>query len=133
MRWPLVQVLWLDSADPNDNWVRVSDWEEVGGLDCVSTGWLVGEDSEAIAIASHLSNPEEESPRANGLMAIPKAAILAARELEPANAASEPASLRASFGVQPFGELSCVRFADAFLSSRRGKRPARPVARARRV
>lgn len=120
MRRPLVQVLWLDSADPNGNWVRISVSEEIGELDCVSIGWLIGEDSESIAIASHLSSPEEEGTRANGLMAIPNAAILAARELEPANAAAARASQPASFG-EPSGE----RFADVFLASPQAKRSSR--------
>jgi hypothetical protein len=127
MRWSLVQVLWLDSADPNDSWVRASDWSEVGQLDCVSVGWLIGEDSEAVVLASHISDPEEEVPRANGIMAIPKRAILGARRLKTTTAAdpaSKRVSLRASFGVPAFGEIS-EPFADAFLSSPRGKRPFR--------
>lgn len=108
MRWPLVQVLWVDSADPGSNWVSVEQLSDYpnGSLDCVSIGWLISEGSESITLASHITDPEEQASEACGVLTIPKLAILAARELE----AASNASLRDGFSVAPCGAFPVPPF-----------------------
>lgn len=134
MRWPLVQVLWVDSADPGSNWVSVEQLSDYpnGSLDCVSIGWLISEGSESITLASHITDPEEEASEACGILTIPKLAILAARELEKATSAS----LRDGFSVAPCGSFSVPPFSsfcEAFSTARAVKNPRRRADRRRPV
>src|SRR5580700_1324572 len=124
MRWPLLQVLWVDSTDPANDWLPLGDLEGYpGSLDCTSVGWLVGEDKESVTLAAHLSYPEEECPRVCGVISIPKAAILGTKTIS----VSSSASLRASFSVPAFGSFS-VPFSASGRASQRGQ-PGRSVRR----
>lgn len=81
VRWPLVVVRWLDSCDV-PGWTRLSTWQGVRTLECVSVGFLVHEDEISKTLAPHLAYPNEEhTTQGSGIMVIPAGAILEVREI----------------------------------------------------
>lgn len=87
-RWPLVKVRWLDSASPR-GWQPMADWRGAGSLECVSVGYLYGEDAISKTIVPHFAYPDEDSNRqGGGIMVIPAGAILSVETLISASAYS---------------------------------------------
>jgi hypothetical protein len=80
--WPLVRVRWVDSSSPRVGWVRLSEWEGVGSLDCVSVGYLIHEDERQKTLAPHLAYPDDaEQCQGNGIIVIPLGAIVSVEAL----------------------------------------------------
>lgn len=84
VNYPLVAVQWVDSCSPDGGWtyskqiVRDYDPSVVR-----SVGWLVRETDAALVLAPHVANPNDaDSEQVDGLMAIPKVAIVARVEMQ---------------------------------------------------
>jgi hypothetical protein len=80
--WPLVRVRWVDSTSPRMGWIKISAWESVGSLECVSVGYLIAEDERCKTIAPHLAYPDDsEQCQGNGIIVIPTGAIVSVEPL----------------------------------------------------
>ncbi len=77
---------WLDSCDVS-GWKRLSEWQGVRSLECVSVGFVIAEDATTKTVASHIAYPADDDSQATGIMVIPVAAITKTTVL------SNPASL----------------------------------------
>jgi hypothetical protein len=74
-RFPLVMIYWLDSCDIA-GWKRLDSWPGVRTLQCVSVGYLIGEDAHSKTISPHLAYPDDETNTSGaGIMVIPTRAI----------------------------------------------------------
>ena len=63
-------------------WVKISAWEGVGSLECVSVGYLIAEDQRSRTIAPHLVYPDDgEQCQGNGVIVIPLGAIVSMERL----------------------------------------------------
>ena len=86
-----VLVEWRDSH-------AIAGWQELADIDAApvrawSMGWIVAETDDAIVLAPHLA--EEGVPaQGNGMMVIPKGAVISTQEITSSSASScpEPAS-----------------------------------------
>ena len=75
--WQLVRVRWVDSTSPRMGWLRLSEWEGVGSLECVSVGYIIAEDEKSKTIAPHLAYPDDaDQCQGNGIITIPCGAIV---------------------------------------------------------
>jgi hypothetical protein len=82
LKWPLVHVRWIDSSSPRTGWIRLTEWDGVGSLECVSTGYLIAEDKDSKTIAPHLAYPNDaDQCQGNGIIVIPSSAIVSIRKL----------------------------------------------------
>ncbi len=82
-RWPLVRIVWLDSVNPTADWHRLSEWRGLGSQECVSVGYLIGDERDSKTIAPHVAFPdEEENCQATGIMIIPTGAVLRIESLK---------------------------------------------------
>jgi hypothetical protein len=98
IKWPLVRIRWVDSTSPRMGWVRLSEWEGFGSLECESVGYLIAEDGHSKTIAPHLAYPEDgDQCQGNGIIVIPRQAILTVDILAIASA-SDGAAQDRSFG-----------------------------------
>lgn len=78
----MVRVRWVDSTSPRMGWVRLTEWEGVGSLECESVGYLIAEDAHSKTIAPHLAYPDDgEQCQGNGIIIIPMQAILEIQQL----------------------------------------------------
>src|SRR5271170_7273622 len=81
-RFPIVKIRWVDSSAPRMGWVRLSEWEWEGTLECESVGYLIAQDSRAKTLASNVTSPLSEEPcQGNGIIVIPTQAIISVEEL----------------------------------------------------
>lgn len=83
VKYSLVTVSWVDSCSPDGGWTYskqiVKDYEP---SEVRSIGWLVRETDTALVLASHVANPDDaDIEQVDGLMAIPKVAIVARAEM----------------------------------------------------
>lgn len=63
-------------------WVKISAWEGVGSLECVSVGYLIADDQKSKTIAPHLAYPDDdEQCQGNGIIVIPTGAIVSLERL----------------------------------------------------
>lgn len=76
-------VVWLDCAFWDGGWHDLADLD-TGAEQLVhqSIGWVISEDDVRIVIAPHCTPPEDGAVRVHGAMIIPKAAIIARREID---------------------------------------------------
>ncbi len=77
----LVQVRWEDSARPVSAWQWLDDYQMPQTVQCVSVGYLVGESTDAIALAPNLGDVKCERIQASGIIRIPRSAVRGMREL----------------------------------------------------
>lgn len=74
-RFPLVMIEWLDSCDIA-GWKRLDAWNGVHTLQCVSVGFLIGEDAQSKTVSPHLAYPDDvTNTSGSGIMIIPARAI----------------------------------------------------------
>lgn len=80
--YPLLLVRWVDSTSPRSGWIRLQKWEGVGSLECVSVGYLISEEANALTLAPHLAYPDDpEQCQGNGIITIPRGAVISAERL----------------------------------------------------
>jgi hypothetical protein len=77
---PVVHIKWLDSSS-GSRWIAVEDIDEeyVGIGVCYTIGYVYKEDSETISVVHNVcskTSDVEELDQINGIMTIPKIAIL---------------------------------------------------------
>lgn len=93
-RKPYVEVEWVDSmVVENGLWIEEDEVEEHLSNETmrqISVGILVGENDEAVALATSTStwDPEVATQRVGGVHVIPRGAILAIRHLRAGNTRS---------------------------------------------
>ncbi len=59
-------------------WIRLTEWEGIGSLECELVGYLIAEDAHSKTIAPHLAYPDDHDEcQGNGIIVIPAQAILA--------------------------------------------------------
>jgi len=82
-KYPIVDVNWLDSVQLNGNaWMNVDDVAEhltEKGLLHRSVGFLVGTTDTAVAVARSVSEWDDAVEKAEGVLIIPRAAIIEIR------------------------------------------------------
>lgn len=80
-KFDLFLIRWLDSCDIQ-GWKRISDWRNVGTLECVSVGFLIAEDETTKTIAPHLAFPnDQDNTQGAGIMVIPARSIISMERL----------------------------------------------------
>ena len=89
MKWPLVEIKWVDSCGPH-GWARLGSVREQAISRCISVGYLICDGAEHKTLAAHVdpSNDEESSWNVDGVMHIPVVAITGLRVIEQAPAAN---------------------------------------------
>jgi hypothetical protein len=82
LKWPIVVIRWIDSASPQNGWVRLQDWEGVGSLECISVGYLIKDEDGTKTIAPHIAYPDDPAQcQGNGIIVIPDQAVLSVDKL----------------------------------------------------
>lgn len=80
-KYPIVEVIWLDS-DHNAAWEKLEDvLEDQAGLECRSCGYLVADKPDRVIIASSMTADPDREEHISYYMAIPKAAVVSMKEL----------------------------------------------------
>lgn len=80
----LVVVAWQDSRQPTAAWRFLSAVEDPAPVQCVTAGWLVSENDQAIAIATSLGDVHDpDGIQANGITQIVRACITNITDLAP--------------------------------------------------
>lgn len=93
--YALVLVRWLDSAAPR-GWQNLGEWQGLGSLDCVSVGFLLSQNAEAVTLMPHVAYPDDEEQRqGNGIMVIPAGAVTSIEALGPLPSAPPSSPLAA--------------------------------------
>ena len=73
---PLVLIEWLDSARPEPNWRHLDDPPELEVIQCVSVGWLIGENDDVKMLAPNIGDfCSGSNAQASGFIRIPKVAV----------------------------------------------------------
>lgn len=86
MKWPLVEIRWIDSCGPH-GWTRLSEQIEEKISEIVSVGFLVAEtDRKKTIVASVDTAFGLDNPSVDGVTHIPCVAVLSLRVIEPADA-----------------------------------------------
>ena len=81
----LFVVTWEDSAGPSEQrWEFISDMRKPKASTCISVGWITHETKRAIQIVPHISSITNKHHQGcgQGIMAIPKSAIIKKKELK---------------------------------------------------
>ena len=77
----LVLVEWLDSHGVLPSWVELEDYTAVLPV-MKSVGWLVYENDVLLSVCGNISHETESTAfQGNGIMTIPKIAVLSIKEL----------------------------------------------------
>lgn len=71
----LFLVEWLDSAQPTPGWRYLEDAPAPEAIHCMSVGWLISENGEAIVLAPNVAELGGDSAQGSGYIRIPVAAI----------------------------------------------------------
>lgn len=77
----LVHVEWEDSAQPISNWVWI-DEHATKAVRCISVGYLIAENKNAISIAANLGNLDRDRVQASGVIQIPRSCIIRTRRIK---------------------------------------------------
>lgn len=73
----LVHVEWQDSSQPLPSWRHLTDLPERSVIRCLSVGWLVHSDEEALMLAPNLGDRDDpENAQACGFIVIPRSAVV---------------------------------------------------------
>lgn len=84
--YQLVRVDWEDSRHPDSGWTYTNDINNFAPACCHSVGWIIGETSDYVRIASHLHPSEGHPTQVMGVMTIPRRVIDAIHALGILNA-----------------------------------------------
>lgn len=71
----LVAVEWEDSQRPLPSWQWIEDYALPDAVRCVSVGFLVAENEQALALAPNLGDVNEGRPQGCGIIRIPRSAV----------------------------------------------------------
>jgi hypothetical protein len=71
----LVAVEWEDSQRPLSGWQWIDEYTLPDAVTCLSVGFLIGESSQAIALAANLGDVECERAQGCGIIRIPTSAV----------------------------------------------------------
>lgn len=74
---PIVAIRWLDSHSPGPVWTTIDELDDAwaAGLTCITIGMLVRETTDAVTVATSVTLAK--SPQAQGVICIPRGAIIA--------------------------------------------------------
>lgn len=79
----LVLVEWEDSAQPTSNWRYLNDVPALEVIQCVSVGWLVGENERVMMLAANIGDYESgEGAQGSAFIRIPKCSITRVAQLK---------------------------------------------------
>ena len=71
----LVAVEWEDSQRPLAPWVWLDEYTLPEVVRCVSVGFLVAENEQALAVAPNLGDVDHGRPQGCGIIRIPRSAV----------------------------------------------------------
>ncbi len=81
-KFKLVKIVWLDSSHP-PGWLYLRNLPKLAPCVCVSVGYLIQETPLAKVIAPHTGDMDDpDNAQVDGVMIIPKKAIVSVRELK---------------------------------------------------
>lgn len=73
---PLVLIEWQDSAQPVPGWRYLEDKPALEVVECVSVGWMVGENEQVVMLAPNIGDFHSgDSAQASGFIRVPKKAV----------------------------------------------------------
>ena len=86
MKWPLVEIRWVDSTGTH-RWTRLEEVLEQGVSECVSVGYLLRDDERQKTLCASVDLCVEHLPGSNvdGVMCIPTCAVVSQRIVEPSS------------------------------------------------
>lgn len=74
-KFPLVRVRWVDSTGPH-GWTSLKHAIEITDLSIETIGWLIQTLDDRVTIASHIHMCDIDNPNVDGVMTIPRPAIV---------------------------------------------------------
>lgn len=120
----LVQVEWEDSARPMPEWMHLSDAPKLEVIECVSVGWLIGENKRILMLAPNIGDRDNgNNAQACGFIRIPRKAILRITRLVERKRATCPASPSSRPGLKRNRRVSEHRQGLAFSRRRESSKP----------
>ena len=81
--YPCVLVEWEDSAQPSSAWGWVDEISHPEPVLCQTVGFLVKETERCLLVALSIGDALSERPQANGVMQIPRSAVVSLTSLSP--------------------------------------------------
>jgi tRNA U34 5-methylaminomethyl-2-thiouridine-forming methyltransferase MnmC len=81
--YPCVLVEWEDSAQPSSAWSWVDELSDSVPVLCQTVGFLVKETERCLVLALSIGDATSERPQANGVMQIPRSAVVHLTSLAP--------------------------------------------------
>lgn len=79
---PLVQVAWLDSAQPSPGWAYLTDAPRLEAVACMSVGWLVDHSEHVLMLAPNIGDLNSDDIQGSGFIRIPICSIQALDRLQ---------------------------------------------------
>lgn len=79
--WPLVRVTWTDSTGPQ-GWVSLEHATAPFDQTIESIGWMIGDEGGKVTLAAHIAIGGGANPLIDGVMTIPRCAIIDIQEWE---------------------------------------------------
>lgn len=74
--FPAVLVEWEDSAQPSSAWGWVDELSDPSPVLCQTVGFLVKETEHCLIVALSIGDATSKRPQANGVMQIPRSAVV---------------------------------------------------------
>lgn len=78
-----ILVEWEDSAQPSSAWSWVDEISDPHPVLCKTVGFLVKETDRCLLLALSIGDATSERPQANGVMQIPRSAVVKLTSLAP--------------------------------------------------
>lgn len=78
-----VLIEWEDSAQPSSAWGWVDELSDPAPVLCQTVGFLVKETERCLVLALSIGDATSERPQANGVMQIPRSAVVRLTSLAP--------------------------------------------------
>lgn len=73
----LVLVTWVDSVQQEPEWRHITDLPELYVVSCMSVGWFLNENQDAIMLAANVGDlSRKDKSQASGFMRIAKKSII---------------------------------------------------------
>lgn len=79
--YKLVLIEWEDSAQPVSVWQWVDAYEIPKTVQCISVGYLIGQNKTALAVAPNLGDLTNERIQASGIIRVPRSSVIRLLEL----------------------------------------------------